>query len=736
MITMAIKSSSALILLHSSKGMGGAKVIRSTSGGLSASISHQLDYNGRQGKWELKGGCEREITNDDLLLITNSDLSRELDYVARLGDFAEKGKGKMIDCTYWGQNGPLTRQEIERDLTDCGGCYLKSVLTVNREDAPQLNLTSKEDFQCLMRTVWSDSVLKWGITDNPNDIHWFANFHTDQPNNLHIHITTYFSPGVFEEEKAGWMVTAKATRDQKAVIYRDAYKPITNELNIEKDYIRAYLIAQMKVELGITLPKEEIDRLSYKQQNVTYPYRTPQRTLTNEQLDKLAVKIEKLETLYQEGYGKIANNYQLKAQAREIFDDLRKLNPNINDAWGRYNAILHIYADRNGLAVHDRFLDPQDLDKNDATRYALLERNKFIREQMDDLKNRITNPLIKGLIREEQVQEQTRAIVREMIPKNVIEASLELKRNSLGLTREEATNCSKLAMQINESKNYQERERLLNEYSRIIVNSSVVTNLANETLLKYQKDMAEQQTQSDNQAKVFKDALEQYIKCEIILNSKNFINPMEHTMYQQIETAQTRDKQEINFIFKEVEYNSRSLGLTMDKQNELENAISTITRIVKATPEIAYIRNNNELLKQEEKIVHIIVKSPTVQQKLNRTVENITKDFSIPKQTIQSELTNRVSNHIRLAISSRVTDMHMNIHQEPSQQRQQEMKQTKQEQTGFTLTNTIGIMATIALVVDIASKALMRDSLAQDRSRKREQKLERYITYGEREIER
>ena len=125
-----------------------------------------------------------------------------------------------------------------------------------------------------------------------------------------------------------------------------------------------------------------------------------------------------------------------------------------------------------------------------------------------------------------------------------------------------------------------------------------------------------------------------------------------------------------------------------------------------------------------------------MQQKLNRTVGDLTKDFSIPKQTIQSELTNRVSNHIRLAISSRVTDMHMNIHQEPSQQRQQEMKQTKQEQTGFTLTNTIGIMATIALVVDIASKALMRDSLAQDRSRKREQKLERYITYGEREIER
>lgn len=728
---MTINSASAVLLLHATQKMGGAKPIISNSGSLSTGVAHVLDYNGRQNEWSEKGGCDRSITNDDIELYARGNLTRELDYVARLGDFSDKGKDHMVDCTYWGQHGPLSREEIERDMLQCGGCYFRSVLTVDRQEAPALNLTTKEDFQRLMRTVWSESVLKWGVTDKTDDIHWFANFHTDQPNNLHVHITTYFSKGVFDENREGWLVSARSTREQKSIIYRDAYKPITSELNIEKDYIRAYLIAQVKTELNIKITASELDRLSLKEKSATTSFGEPKRTLSPYQQVILDKKVGNLKILYQQSYGRIANNYQLKGQARKIFDDLKAFNSQINDAWERYEAIVHVYADRNGLAVEDRFLNPLDIDEKNATRYALLERNKFISSQMDDLKNRIVTPMIKGIMPVEQAKNNAWEIIRETIPKSFVREPFELSDNKLGLDKEKCERCIHLAEEITRNNSSSERQNLISEYAKIVVESPRMEKCYSEELTEYQRNQIEGGLKGLEGKKAFQDSLSSYAKNSItyLANTNNF-NPINTAICR--EASMLNQTHREDFVRAVLSSNGIDLGLTLDKNNEIKQAVEVVCSV----------RGNkapqaSQLIEQsKENIVKVIVQSPVVSQKINEMANRLSNTCSISKNSAKDLVTNKVALTVGSSVSYSLNKISAQTNEIQYQQTNTEsLKQDQSFSSG--IAQGFSLAATVALIINVAYKGLLRDSATQNikRGNKREQgREEQYLTYGREEI--
>ncbi|MBQ9042588.1 MAG: hypothetical protein IJ111_07205, partial [Eggerthellaceae bacterium] len=113
---------------------------------MSGQAAHSLSYDARTDEYEGKGGCDREPTERDRALLEaraiNGQAAAQLDYDAREGAWADKGADMMEDCSYWGQDGPLTREMIERDMAACGGCCLKSVVSVDRRYAAALGLDS------------------------------------------------------------------------------------------------------------------------------------------------------------------------------------------------------------------------------------------------------------------------------------------------------------------------------------------------------------------------------------------------------------------------------------------------------------------------------------------------------------------------------------------------------------------------------------------------------------------
>lgn len=429
----------------------GALPIASDSGKISSNLKHDLDYAGREGQFQEKGGCDIELTRADRELISRSldlefepeegglseELLRHMDYTERTGRFAEKGAGLMEDCRHWGPNGPVSRVDLEADMLACGGHYMKSIVTIDRNYAAELGIDSKEAFQRLLRATWVDSVMKWGVPklQNKTDVHWVAEYHTDAPHSIHVHIDTWFSPDIDVEE--GWTVSAANTRIAKQEIYRDAYAIPRFEQDRERDYTRQLLPAIARTELGREVSDTTIQRLQEKADMLGIEF-SLERTVEEGALDS---QIERLRELYAQGEGRIANNYKLEAAARDICDRLYKTSEPYRQAWDSYRQMIEDKADMAGLAVHvpknpeaDEYFEPEELSKAQEITQHL--RDHMIREEMDDIKHRISSQIIRSLDPTRERDAVLRELSKEITRGHTLDALYHPER--LGISREDS----------------------------------------------------------------------------------------------------------------------------------------------------------------------------------------------------------------------------------------------------------------------------------------------------------
>ena len=395
---MAFDAATALIVRHATPDMGGARPIAGAGGAMSSEAAHNLDYNSRAKEWEEKGGIDREPTEED---VRYSELGKQLDYVSRMGDWRHKGEGKMVDCTFFGQHGAVSREEVEADMLRCGGCYMRSLVTVDRRQAEEIGMTTKADFEALLRSTWARSIVGererttsggrkmpavkgWGVTDNVLDVRWVANYHTDQENNLHCHITTWFENGAKSFGKEGWTVSASATRGQKLMVYREAYREVLRtKVYPEKDLARSVAVAQLKTELGIPLSARERQRIERLSESVGKKVEL-RRTLDGKGEQAVGKKVEAMRAVYDNGSGRKASYHLLEASAREVHKELREWSIPYKDALEDYRAHVLVQADANGLAVRTDD-DPIAMEDVGAKEIVQHIRDRYVMGQMEGL---------------------------------------------------------------------------------------------------------------------------------------------------------------------------------------------------------------------------------------------------------------------------------------------------------------------------------------------------------------
>lgn len=389
-----------------------ASAVSISGSATSGSLGRMLDYDGRIGRWEEEGGCDRELTPDDRSSEPelSESQSRMLDYDAREGAWEWKGRGEQVDCTYWNQRGPIAREELEARILAAGGGMMKAVVSVDRRYASEIGMQTKEDFERLLRNTWVDGVMRWGVTDDPNNVDWYACYHTDHEKSLHVHVSTWLRDGSMPES---FTVTARGTREHKMVLYREAYRPLRSMRNIEQSYVRSLTLNVAERALGHEPSRSEEDALQRRAAELGREVPTVERVPE----EKLEMEVERLRASLAEGHGRLSRNFEAQSAARGVFDKLYAHSGTFKESVDEYRILIEVKADLNGLAVQEpeegRELRPGQVVTNH-------ERDRFIRRDVDDLKQRVCN----RIIRREDPSAPMRAHVRE-ISRDIRKGALE-----------------------------------------------------------------------------------------------------------------------------------------------------------------------------------------------------------------------------------------------------------------------------------------------------------------------
>lgn len=621
---------SAVILLNADSKLGGAQPILGSSGSLSQTMSHSINYDSRQHEFEEKGGIDRDLTESDKELMESEsyEMVRQLDYVSRMASFADKGKDEMIDCSFFGQDGPLSREGIEEQLKidgQNGGCFYRSVLSVNREVAGQLGLATKQDFENLLRDTWTDSVLKWGITDNPNEVRWFANYHTDQPNNLHVHITTWFSQDLFK--RVGWQVPAPAWRQQREIINRVAYRPIMREHLQDKDYLRDLAIIRARQELHLPIKPEDIARLERKREKLGHEP-LPQPSLSQSSQRKLDADLAQLRAEYGSGYGRISRNYMLQSAGRNVVDRLYEESPTFKTVIDHYRNEVNILADRKGLGVPNPSADPAKM-QDSALKFTLIERNKFISQQMDDLKMRIVRPLIVSAIPQERERELVQDIAKQSITFKEVTLALQLEVGALGLNKEQIAT-------IAQTQNIPHEQRL-EVINNMILKSPYIQNQMLQTAQKLESKRSPEE-QRNSVERIFKNRI------SLVVKKVDLDKSREKGIAREIKAEQKQIPTR-NLIKETISTKGINIGMSLKAHGVFKDMLE----LAKDTYRVGNTQSFDQACKQA---ATQIVSSPTMQRAIENGTRQLSSRIGITHTEARSMLVQRLTERFNRSIKN------------------------------------------------------------------------------------
>ena len=412
------------------------------------------DYICREGEYADKSDIEREATFADLRLYEQyqqeSNLGLGLDYIARMGNFEKKGIERQFDATLWNQYGPVNRFEVEKEMINDGGAYIDSIVTVSREYAHQLGITTKQDFQNLMRSTWSDNCLEWEskmthqrMFKNREDIRWVAAYHTDADKNIHVHIHTWNSKGTIQQ---GDTVLPLGTRKGKEEILKVGYANIRTERNLRGDFLRDLKLIETKHQLGFEISELEKQRLEQKaQKNGFYETLSKKIDLKENDKNELQKLIKKLELEIEKGTGKFSQNKEVQNLATKIINYVNDHSETLKELNKKNEELFMVKAGFKGLLYNE--------DKEDTSTKEWMEKElkKFIASEQKEIFEREKSKIIHEI-------------------KSAKEPQIELRKDLQRL------DCSKIQMAENIS-----FSKKLTEYS---INEDFEENKGNEIYIK------------------------------------------------------------------------------------------------------------------------------------------------------------------------------------------------------------------------------------------------------------
>lgn len=328
-----------------------------TGGGL-RNVAGSLDYYMRTGAHEGRGGLDMEPTRYDVALerMRGSQIGEYVSYAAREGRYSGRNEELpmergQVSGGCWDQMGIKDTAELKREIVDSGSDYVRTTISVKREDAAALNLRTKEDFQRLMRAEWAKHVEGWGIME-ARDIRWAAFFHTDNPVNLHVHVITWDASGQLRDQGARTIPKENLMRSE-AELRKVALRPLTARLSDERYFLREFIRARVDHDLGCRISEERAALLEEKRgrAGLEMSCRFDDRPVGR---DEAAAVLDKVRGAAPEGHeGDKFPQYarcseQVRQAAVKAIDDLRKLDPVLDRAFERREQSVREYAETLG----------------------------------------------------------------------------------------------------------------------------------------------------------------------------------------------------------------------------------------------------------------------------------------------------------------------------------------------------------------------------------------------------
>lgn len=220
-----------------------ARVHLSGSRGRSAVITNNVEYVAT------REGADKSATVDDL---RRSELAERMGIV---GYCAERpGSTALFD-----QDGAVQLRTARRELEKADGAIATVVLSVRRDEACELDLACKEDWQRFCRRNLTPALAE--AMDIPeSSVRWVAAEHENHPNSKHVHVIAWSSDGAFDS------LIARNRLDRARNALTDAaLAPALAAEHEARDLARSRAVGAVRHipadEIGIVLPAN--GRISY-----------------------------------------------------------------------------------------------------------------------------------------------------------------------------------------------------------------------------------------------------------------------------------------------------------------------------------------------------------------------------------------------------------------------------------------------------------------------------------------
>ena len=220
--------SSAIVVNH--------RVVLAGTAGRGAVASYRLGYI------SARPGAVAVLTDDDRRLAEQAvRMERELGYVGyRPG--AQLPAGEEAPHALFDQHGIPDRAQVARELRENEGAVITSVVSVRLEDAERLGLSTRQDWERLLRAEWGRTVERMGVIA-PEDVRWVAAVHRNETS-VHVHIFTYDASQRFNS-----LLPKRRMEAAREELVRRALRPAREGPNLAKTQARDELVQKLKKRL-------------------------------------------------------------------------------------------------------------------------------------------------------------------------------------------------------------------------------------------------------------------------------------------------------------------------------------------------------------------------------------------------------------------------------------------------------------------------------------------------------
>ncbi|MCL2745480.1 MAG: relaxase MobL [Coriobacteriia bacterium] len=275
---------SALVVNH--------QVMLSTAANHSAIGSSRLLYiANRQGAVTLK-------TEDDLRIAAENERMVKLGYIEfRPGSVKELNTGHAL----FDQHGIPSRLALQKELTQTDSAIITTVVSVRREDAHALNLSTKQDWERLLRSSWNKHIEQLDVIA-PENVRWCAALHINQENNIHVHVFSWDKSGEFNR-----LLPKKQLVVARENFVTQALKPHQQVHNLARSQARDDLIAALKnTDAFSEQVQEKIAQALPKEGSLKYGNLSKRNSEAKHVVDRAVVDVVKVDPELQ----KLSEKYQ------------------------------------------------------------------------------------------------------------------------------------------------------------------------------------------------------------------------------------------------------------------------------------------------------------------------------------------------------------------------------------------------------------------------------------------